>query len=613
MPLKTLPLYFLLTLPLCAQQSVRYELSFPNAGHHEATVRAVFLGVNQSPLVLRMSRSSPGRYALHEFAKNVYSLRASSGAGQALEIRHPEASEWDVSGAHGSVIVEYTLYGDRVDGTDSAIDNTHAHLNMPATLIYARGFEHSPASLRFAIPQGSNWRPSTELKPETDGSWSAPDLEQLMDSPVELSNEFRPEWQIENATFRLALHFHGSEAEANAYAAMCKAVVLEEEGVFGALPKYDTGTYTFLIDYLPYASFDGMEHRDSTVISGPVELKGTASRQIGTVSHEFFHSWNVRRIRPKSLEPFDFDRADMSGELWFAEGFTNYYGILTLKRAGLSSLDDFASQMGSAVDQVLTSPGRYVHNVVEMSELAPFVDAATSIDARNFSNTFISYYTYGQALALGLDLTIRNHFPGKSLDDWMRTMWREHPDIDKPYTLSDLQQTLGETVSDPQFAKQVFDQHIFGKTPLDYSDALASAGLLLRKQHPGQVWLGARKIDVSEDGAAINSNTLRGSPLYNAGLDSGDRVERWSGKHFRTSADLDSWLARQKSGTQVSLQVMTRAGKKTVTLTFTENPALELVTYEAAGKPLTPAMESLRKAWLSSKAIHPLPEIPVMP
>ena len=560
-----------------------------------------------------MSRSSPGRYALHEFAKNVYSLHVSDAAGQPLAIHHPNASEWDVPGGHGTVVLEYTLYGDRVDGTYAAIDRTHAHLNMPATLIYAHGFEQAPVSLRFDVPPGSNWRASTELKPEPDGSWSAPDLEQLMDSPVELSNEFRPEWKIEDATFRLALHSHSTEAEAKAFATMCKAVVLEEEGVFGALPKYDTGTYTFLVDYLPYASRDGMEHRDSTVITGPFELKGGASREIGTVAHEFFHSWNVRRIRPKSLEPFDFDRADMSGELWFAEGFTNYYGILTLKRAGLSSLDEFASQMGAAVNGVLTSPGRYVHNVVEMSELAPFVDAARSIDPNNFSNTFISYYTYGQALALGLDLTIRAHFPGKTLDDWMRTMWREHPDIDKPYTLSDLQQTLGETVSDPQFAKEVFAQHIFGKAPLDYSGGLASAGLLLRKKHPGQVWLGAKKIDVSEKGAVMNSNTLRGSPLYDAGLDIGDRVERWGGKQIGTTADLESWLAKQKPGDHVPLKVVTRAGEKAVTLTFTENPELELVTFEAAGKPLTPAIKLLRKDWLSSRAIHPLPAIPVMP
>ncbi len=603
----------LLALPLLAQKSVKYELRFDNAAHHEAFIRATFSGVTEQPLEIRMSRSSPGRYALHEFAKNVYSLHASDAAGRPLPVTHPDPSGWDISGGNGTVVIDYTLYGDRVDGTYAAIDNTHAHLNMPAALIWARGFENAPASLSFQVPPDSNWRVSTELAPEPNGSWSAPNLEQLMDSPVELSDEPRPEWKIENSVFRLALHHRGSETETNIFAQMCKAVVLEEEGVFGAFPKYDTGTYTFLVDYLPYASFDGMEHRDSTVITGASELKTDASREIGTVSHEFFHSWNVRRIRPKSLEPFDFDRADMSGELWFAEGFTNYYGILALKRAGLSTLDEFASDMGHAVSVVLTAPGRLVHNVVEMSELAPFVDAARSIDPNNFANTQISYYTYGQALALGLDLIIRSRYPGKTLDDWMRTMWREHPDIDKPYTLADLEQTLGETVGDPAFAKQVFAKHIYGKEPLDYSAALESAGLVLRKRDPGSVWLGVRNLEFSNNGAEIAGNTLRGSPLYNAGLDIGDRVERWDGKQLKTSRDLDAWLAKHKPGDQVSLEAVTHAGRKTVAVTLTENPALEVVTFERAGKPITPAIEAFRHSWLSSKALHPLPQIPVMP
>ncbi len=603
----------LLAFPLLAQKSVKYELRFENAAHHEASIRATFSGVTEQPLEIRMSRSSPGRYALHEFAKNVYSLHASDTAGRALSITHPDPSGWNVSGGKGTVVIDYTLYGDRVDGTYAAIDNTHAHLNTPATLVWARGFENAPVLLSFEIPPGSNWRVSTELAPEPEGSWSAPNLEQLMDSPIELSDEPRPEWKIENSVFRLALHHRGSQAETNIFAQMCKAVVLEEEGVFGSFPKYDTGSYTFLVDYLPYASFDGMEHRDSTVITGPSELKTDASREIGTVSHEFFHSWNVRRIRPKSLEPFDFDHADMSGELWFAEGFTNYYGILVLKRAGLSTLDEFASDMGGAVSAVLTAPGRLVHNVVEMSELAPFTDAARSIDPNNFANTFISYYTYGQALALGLDLTIRCHYPGKTLDDWMRIMWRAHPDINKPYTLDDLEQTLGETVGDPAFAKQFFDQHIYGKAPLDYSAALACAGLFLRKQHPGSVWLGVRNLQVSNSGSEIATNTLRGSPLYNAGLDIGDRIERWDGKQFRNSKDLDAWLARHKPGDQVSLEAVTRAGRKTVAVTLAENPALEIVTFEQAGKPVTPAIAAFRQSWLSSKALHPLPQIPAMP
>ncbi len=603
----------LLALPLFAQAPVQYELRFPNAVHHEAEVRATFTGVRQPVLEVVMSRSSPGRYALHEFAKNVYNFRASDGQGHPLTIMRPDPSGWNISGHKDTVIVEYTLYGDRADGTYDGIDETHAHLNLPATLAWAHGFENKSASLKFEIPQGSNWKIATQLIPHDDGTWSAPNLEWMMDSPVEISVHAMPEWKIENATFRLSLHHRGTDAEAAVYAQMCEAVVLEEEGVFGALPKYDGGTYTFLIDYLPYVSGDGMEHRDSTVISGTGDLKDGASRMIGTVSHEFFHSWNVKRIRPRSLEPFDFERADMSGELWFAEGFTNYYGPLVLKRAGLSTLDQFARGMGFAVSSVLTAPGRQVFDVIDMSRHAPFVDAATSIDPNNFPNVFISYYTYGQVLALGIDLAIRERFPGKSLDNWMQTMWREHPDIQKPYTLEDLQNTLAETTGSPQFAEEIFRRHIYGIEPMDYAALLSPAGLVLQKARAGKAWLGSQRMNFSDAGIEIASNTLRDSPLYNAGLDRGDRILQWDGQTLKNSGELDNWLNAHKPGDRVHVKANTRAGEKEVDVELKENPMLEIVTYEQAGRAITSEITAFRDAWLNSKALHPLPKIEKMP
>ncbi len=616
--LKSFLLVLSITLPAFAQEPVQYELRFPNAVHHEVEMTATFSGVRQPVLEVVMSRSSPGRYALHEFAKNIYRFRASDGRGHELQVTKANPSQWNISGHHGTVVVTYTLYGDRTDGTYDDIDRTHAHLNMPATLVWAHGFEQAPSSLKFDVPAGSKWQVATELIPHENGTWTAPDLDRLMDGPVELSEHAMPEWTIEGQQFRLSLHdlrtnHRGTNKEVADYARMCKAVVLEEEGVFGAFPHYDGGTYTFLVDYLPYASNDGMEHRDSTVITSPENLSDSAGELIGTVSHEFFHSWNVRRIRPRSLQPFDFERANMSGELWFAEGFTNYYGPLVLERAGISNLKEFASTVGGAVSTVLTAPGRAVHNVIGMSDQAPFVDAATSIDPTNFANAFISYYYYGEALALGIDLSIRTRFPGKTLDDWMRTMWREHPDVQKPYTLGDLQHTLAETTGSAAFAEETFHRYIYGTEPMDYKGLLAHAGLLLRIEHPGEVWLGdsgKQPFKFSEDGVEITGNTLRDSPLYDAGLDVGDRITKWNDRTLKTQEELQAWLSEQKPGDHAVLQVETRAGKKSVNLLLAQRPKLEIVTYEQASLPITPQITNFRKEWLSSKALHPLPKIP---
>lgn len=601
----------LLACPLLAQQTVRYEILFPNAVHHEAEVRATFSGAATPVLEVLMSRSSPGRYALHEFAKNVSNFRASDGQGRALDVSRPSPYQWNVAGHKGVVVVEYTLFGDRADGTYTGIDSTHAHLNGPATFVWAHGFEGSPVALAVAPPEGSGWSVATQLAHRADGAWTAPNMDRLMDAPLEIGHHTEIEWTAGGERFRLALHHQGTDDEAAAFARAAAKITAEEEGVFGAFPKFDDGLYTFLADFLPYVDGDGMEHRDSTSITGSTDLRTAGVNAAEMAAHEFFHSWNVKRIRPRSLEPFDYERANMSGELWFAEGFTNYYGILTLKRAGLENLDRFNRSQASAITKVLAAPGRLVSNAIDMSRQAPFVDAAgPSIDPVNAANNYISYYTYGQALALGIDLAIRARFPGKSLDDWMRQMWREHPDIDKPYTLDDLERTLATATGSREFAAEIFRRHIHGKEPMDYAGLLAHAGLLLENGGGrAHVWLGASAATFSSRGMTLNGPTLRGSPLYEAGLDRGDRIVEWDGRAPKTEAKLDALLARHKPGGKIRLRVETRAGRRDIDLVLGTPPDMRIVTYESAGRPMTREMTAFREAWLSSKAIHAAPKV----
>ena len=164
-----------------------------------------------------------------------------------------------------------------------------------------------------------------------------------------------------------------------------------------------------------------MEHRNSTVVTGR-----SLSSALSTVSHEFFHCWNVERIRPQGLEPFNFEEANMTDSLWLAEGFTQYYGSLIMARAGLLDVPQAVGQLGRLAAEVVNQPGRQLRSAVDMSRMAPFVDAARAVDRTNFSTTFISYYTYGGAIALALDLTLRDRSNGQiTLDDFMRAMWRQ--------------------------------------------------------------------------------------------------------------------------------------------------------------------------------------------
>ena len=609
--MKLLFTFVWMLLPLAAQDAVRYELRFPNAVHHEAEVRATFTGVRGRVLEVVMSRSSPGRYALHEFAKNVYNFRAADASGKPLRVDRPNPYQWNIeTPTNGPVVVDYTLFGDRVDGTYDAVDPSHAHLNPPATFAWARGFEKNPISVKIETPPGSNWTVATQLAPGTTDIWTAPNLDALMDAPIEIGPHAMREWSEDDARFRMALHFQGPDDIVDRYQRMCQAVVLEEEGVFGAFPKYDNGSYTFLLDYLPYVSGDGMEHRNSTVITNARPLtKESAGQLIESVAHEFFHSWNVKRIRPRSLEPFDYERVNMSGELWFAEGFTDYYTPLVLNRAGLMTRDELIAILGNAVNTVLTAPGHDVFSPVNMSRRAAFADGATSIDPQNQTNTYISYYTYGRALGLGMDLAIRSRFPGKSLDDWMRAMWRRHPDVQKPYTEQDLEQALADATGSKDFAREMFQRHVDGLEPLDFTALLAFAGFTLQPAALAKAWIGTPPMTFSDRGADIAGATLRGSPLYLAGIDRGDHIADLDGKVLKTRRDLDDLAASHKPGDRSTLSVETRAGKKQVQITWAQAPDLEIVSFEKAGRQVTPEIAEFRDAWLGSKALRPLPKI----
>jgi len=164
-------LTILIAAPAAAQQPVQYVVSFPAPAHHWAQVEVTFPELPAGPLQARMSRSSPGRYAVHEFAKNVYDLHAFDGKGGELTPSRPNPSEWDLTGHDGTIRIVYKVYGDRVDGTYLGIDTTHAHMNMPATLMWARGFDMRPARVTVEPPAGSKWKPATQLFP-TEDAWT---------------------------------------------------------------------------------------------------------------------------------------------------------------------------------------------------------------------------------------------------------------------------------------------------------------------------------------------------------------------------------------------------------------------------------------------------------
>ncbi|WP_251047115.1 M61 family metallopeptidase [Hymenobacter sp. ISL-91] len=605
----------LLSLPLAlarparAQAPVQYNLAFPNAVHHEARITVTFREVPAGPLQVRMARSSPGRYALHEFAKNVYDVTATDSRGRTLAITRPDPSGWDVTGHDGTVTFTYTLFGDRTDGTYAGIDARHAHLNIPATLAYAEGLEQRPAQVQFSgLP--ATWTVATQLQPDAAGTtFSAPNLQYLMDSPTSLGEQQVRTWQEGGRTIELKVLHDGTPAELDAYTAQTQKIVRESAAVFGGMPTFDFGRYTFIANYLPQTSSDGMEHRNSTSLTSRRPLRGPGMiDNLGTVAHEFFHAWNVERLRPQDLEPFDFSQANISSNLWFAEGFTQYFGDLVLRRAGVFPTDAEYCQeaLTGIVNAMMLSPGAARFSPVQMSQQAPFVDAAAAIDPNNRANTYLSYYYIGAANALALDLELRARFK-TDLDTYMRAMWQQFGSQQqnytptRPYTTPDLQRVLGEVARDTAFAGHFFRQHIYGHQRPDYPALLAPAGLLVRPARPNKASLASRLSFNAADSTATLGTTTIGSPLYVAGLDREDVVLRFDGQRLVGAKAFDELLAAHRPGDVVQLEVRTRTGLQTVPVTLIEEPALEVVTYETAGRPVSKTQKKFRAAWLNSK------------
>ncbi len=600
-----------------AQAPVAYRLTFPEPGHHLMQVEVSFAGLPAAPLELHMSRSSPGRYALHEFAKNVYDVRITDAAGAALRVARPSAHEWLVARHPAAVRVSYRLFGDRIDGTYLSVDSAHAHINMPSALMWARGLEDRPVTVRFEPPPGgTSWRVATQLFPGPDAqTFTAPNLQYLMDSPSEFSafalRTFTVRDGAREPTFRLAIHHDGEEAELDGFARDVEKIVREERGVYREYPAYDGGTYTFIADYLPWANGDGMEHRNSAIVTSASSVRASRTDLLGTISHEFFHSWNVERIRPKSLEPFNFDDENVSGELWLAEGFTNYYGPLVLQRAGLTQLAEFASEMGDTINSVTFSPGRHVRTAEEMSQMAPYVDAAGAVDRTSFENTFVSYYTWGEAIALGLDLTLRDRTGGTvTLDDFMRSMWEKfgrpggHAPgyVDHPYTIADAKAVLAAVAGDAAFADDFFARYIQGHEMVNYARLLADAGMVLKPRAPQAGFTGELPLQDVQGGVRIAGAVPSGWPAYQAGLEHDDIIISIGGTTVSRAEAVDAAIRAARPGTAIAVTFLRRGQRIAATIRVVADPRLELVPAEQAGQPLTDAQRRFRDAWLRSAA-----------
>ncbi|RZK43867.1 MAG: M61 family peptidase [Pedobacter sp.] len=588
-----------------AQQEIKYELSFPNVVHHEAQITMKIPSVPQGPLKIRVGRSSPGRYATHEFGKNVYHLKAFDVQGKPLNVHQLAGDEYVIPTPSSAVKITYTLFGNWIDGTYAGFDETHAHMNIPAVFAFPVGMDKRARVVKFNGIEKFNWKVVTQLKPLATGEYYAPTFQYFMDSPIELSAYLTSSWDIKSVDgksqrIHVVSHSKDDQKTIDNYTQLLKGMVDEQIAVWGELPKFDYGNYYFIHDVYPAYAGDGMEHRNSTVIvQRTPKIAGYESNLLGTFSHEFFHAWNVERLRPKTLEPFNFTHSNISDELWFAEGFTQYYGNLTLTRAGLRTVENASQTFGGIANTVLNSPGAKDFSPIQASRYAVFADAGVAVDQTNKGNIFTSYYTYGASVALALDLKLRSEFK-LTLDDYMRALWKAYGKPEIPYTVSDLQTVLGTLTKNPSFAADFFKRYVYGTEKADYAKLLLNAGFVLQKSSPNKAFSGLGRLSF-EKGVGTIGQTAKGSPAYIAGLDVGAILLSIDGVEVKDQEALNKITDSHKPGEIIKVNYSYYGEEKSTSIALIENPALELVSIEKNGGVLTASMQEFRNKWLGSQ------------
>jgi predicted metalloprotease with PDZ domain len=453
----------------------------------------------------QMPSWSPGRYAVFDFAKNVQEVRATASCPPdvkceraTLPVERLDTQTWRVAGpvqpsvvasVHG-VTLTYKVFADDLSGTFSQLDTRHANFNGGSVFVYVVGHKQDPAGLHVEAPAGWKVFNGHTTRPG-QSEFQFPNYDELIDTPTEVAPDFTVEsFEVGGKTYRVVVHSLGPEGGHRAE--LLKAVERIVRAEVATVEPPEFAQYTFLFHFDPAARRgDGMEHLNSTEIieTGALADQRVLESAIGTAAHEFFHNWNVKRLRPAGLGPWDFTRPVVTQGLWIAEGFTNYYGKLSLRRAGLWNDQDLFKSYAAAIGGIENSPGSKLTSAVESSILAPFIDRGSSEQRTNLANTVVSYYPKGETLAVTLDLLIRGRTRGRvSLDDVMRRAYEEfylksasdsYYLRGRAYTVEDFRRVASETAGFD--LTDFFRRHVYGVEPPPYDEALSYVGLRLTR------------------------------------------------------------------------------------------------------------------------------------
>jgi predicted metalloprotease with PDZ domain len=535
---------------------MHYRLSLPEPASHLFQIEAT-LSRPGAVAELCFPVWTPGSYLVREFARHVEGLRAEDGTGQPLPVTRLDKHRFSIaSGGAPSVIVHYRLFANELTVRTCHLDGTHGYLNGAAAFPYASGRLAEPCELEVVPPEG--WEVSTAL-PGGPRRFTARDYDELADSPVEIGRHKLHRFQAAGKAHELALWGRGHVDEER-LTDDTRRIVETFARLFGALP-YDR--YLFIV-HLADARRGGLEHARSTTL----DVARTAffpreayEETLALIAHEFFHLWNVKRLRPAALTPYDYGREQYTRLLWWFEGVTSYYDGISLVRAGLTEPASYLSALGRTLTTLARTPGAAKMSLEEASFLA-WVKLYRPDE--NTPNSAVSYYLKGELVALALDLALRR--AGGSLDVLVRTLHARQPASGLPE--DGVERAVAAVLGEGP-ARSFFDRHVRGVEPLELG--LEPLGLRVGRRAaagfddkggtpapegggPPAGYLGA----TLAPGAKLQIQGVREwSPAWTAGLQAGDEIVAEDGFRVDRGALWDR-LCQLGPGGKLALTVFRR-------------------------------------------------------
>jgi predicted metalloprotease with PDZ domain len=565
-----------------------YRLSIPEPENHLLEVELAIANLPSQVIDLKMPVWTPGSYLVREYAKHLQDFAATNAAGESLKWQKISKNHWQIQSENHSLIkIRYRIFCNELTVRTNHIDRTHAFLTGAAVFMYVP--EHTQQSYTVEIGKiQENWKITTALSKVADNTFYAKDFDTLVDSPFEIGIQARYDFTVLDKPHSFVV-WGEHNADMQRIVRDTAAIVAVEAEIFGGLP-YDR------YDFILHASngFGGLEHKNSTVLLyNRLGFRKEESylQFINLVAHEFFHTWNVKRIRPKALEKFDYDNENYTSSLWFSEGTTSYYDQIFPLRAKIYDAKHYLKLVSKAIIRLQTTFGRNVQSLHESS-----FDTWIKLyrPDPNTHNNQISYYLKGELVSMLLDLLIRSKTNNlRSLDRVMQIMWERFGKEEIGFSEAELHEVI-ETVAGVDLSA-FWNDYLYGTKELDYNYYLEPFGIELRTSRQDIPFIGMTL--KSKNGIAEVEKVEFGSPAQKAGISTGDSVLAIAGIRV-TAENFSDRIRDYSAGDAIAVTIFQQDLLRTVQVTLQEPiyNQFELVQLAKA----SPNQELNLRLWLSS-------------